>query len=55
MDDMKEREKEELEISYPAIRELDHKTVHPGIDDEWSLYHVNYATGENTYLQNEIK
>lgn len=48
---MNEKDKKNnTEIEHPYIREIDHKTMHPGIDDEWSLYHVNYAPGENKDL-----
>ncbi|ASN04506.1 hypothetical protein [Virgibacillus necropolis] len=39
------------EIESENIPEIEHKTSHPQ-DEEFNLQNVNFASGENTYLNN---
>lgn len=50
MKDKKEKQTQ-VEIEHPTIREVEHTTVHPGMDDDVSLYNVNFAPDENKYLK----
>ncbi|MBM7644897.1 hypothetical protein JOD45_001106 [Scopulibacillus daqui] len=46
----KEPENRESEIDYPDIREIEHKTPHPGPEKFKNLNDISYSPGENTDL-----
>jgi hypothetical protein len=46
----KDKKEKNTELEQPTIHEIEHETVHPGIQQSYDLQENTYASGENDYL-----